>query len=163
MKTKLTRILALALSLMLLAGTSAAAANGPHTDSDMGGVGGAAGSIEGADFDPADHEPAGSIGEWLDQWNGPIDIDIDLLRGVPGLVPTGTPGEPQPNPGPTGGDEQTECEKNPDSIQCKGEQCDAIEPELDEGHDNWYELSEEEQDELREKRDWYRDNCLGTP
>ena len=159
MKTKLTRVIALALSLMLLAGTSAAAANGPHTDSDMGGVGGMAGSGEIDTFDPMDNRPARSVGEWLDKWNGGFDIDFRLIRDVGGLIP-GIPTGDGPSDGPAGDptpkddDETDPCEANPDSPQCTRAVCDQLDGVLNEYWENG------ESDEIEWLRDWYESNCL---
>ena len=145
MKTKLTRILMLALSLMLLAGTSAAAANGPHTDDEMGGIGGLP-----SDVDPADHESPESVGEWLDRI-GPV-LGGDLLSGwTPEYAPIDGergPWGPGQDPTPTGGedDDTTECEKNPDSLACKSETCDALDDELNEAWEDRDDMTDEERE-----------------
>lgn len=162
---RITSALALALGLVLLAGSAPASAGGPHTDSDMGGVGGAAGAP--GDIDPYDDQLADSVGEWLDKWDT-LDIDIVILRDIPGL-PLRDEFGPRPGPdGPRGDDnddddDQSACEQDPDSPQCKSETCDALDGELDEAHEDWYDLTEEEREAIQEKRDWYQANCLGTP
>ena len=161
MRSNITRILSIALALLLLTGSAAAGAQ-VVTDDEMGGVGGLP-----SDVDPFDHEPADSVGEWLEGlgtfryheffagWTpdyAPFDDELDRPWG-----PTG-------NPTPTDGDDTPgPCEENPDSLECKSATCDALDDELNEAWEDRDNMTDEEREAWQETRGWYRSNCLNTP